>query len=387
MRWVSLPGRRALIYSVLIALLGGLFLGMAFIFSGIYNVAASVQHFDITNALIRLTLRRSVETRSVRIEQPPENLSDEALARLGARHYALGCAPCHASPSATQSPVTAQMYPVPPPLSRAAEHWETDELFWIVKNGLKFTGMPAWPAQERDEEIWSLVAFLERLPEMSAEEYATLAGQEEQTGGGAVNFGFVHGPRVDVEEMTAFCATCHGDAKSAPVHALAPGLAGQKRDYLQRALTEYAENRRPSGMMEPLAAELGPDAIERLARYYADAPAEAAPPSRPADPDAIRRGGIIATNGVQKDDIPACVSCHSAGASGQFPRLNGLSAGYIATQLRLFHDGVRKGSTYAAIMASIARRLNQQQISDVAAYFASRAAPAGQDAAASEAAE
>jgi len=345
--------------------LGGLLLGAAFVMSGIYNVAASARHFDITNAVIRLTLRRSVATHSIGIEAPA-NLADERLARLGARHFALGCAPCHASPASPQNPVVAEMYPAPPPLSEAAGEWETEELFWIVMHGLKFTGMPAWPAQNRDEEVWALVAFLERLPEMEAEEYAELADAAVLGGGGArFDFG-----RAGAEDITAMCGTCHGDADTSPVHPLAPHLGGQKPDYLRRALAEYAENRRPSGIMAPIATELGPDAIGQLARHYAGQPAPA-PARKSGDAEMIRMGGEIAQRGLREDDIPACVSCHAGDRSGEFPRLEGLSAEYISTQLRLFSEGTRAGSTYAAIMAPIARRLSAEQIEAVAAYFSS----------------
>ncbi len=368
MRWVSMPRPRALVYGVIVAVLGGLILGTGFVLSGLYNVAASVQHFDITNAVIRMTLRRSVATRSIGIE-PPDNLSDEALARLGARHFALGCAPCHASPGAAQNPVAAEMYPAPPPLSHAVEDWQTSELFWIVKHGLKFTGMPSWPALERDEEIWALVAFLERLPDMSAEQYAAMTGRETEQNDGS---GFDFDLNANDETVTAFCANCHGDTDAAPVHPLAPPLEGQKQDYLHRALVEYAEERRPSGIMEPIAAELDSAAIDELARHYAELSERPAAERDDVDPDSIRRGGLIALSGVRDDDIPACVSCHSTESSGQFPRLAGLSAEYIATQLRLFRNGVRDQSTYAQIMAPIARRLSDQQLEDVAAFFASR---------------
>lgn len=124
--------------------------------------------------------------------------------------------------------------------------------------------------------------------------------------------------------------------------------------------------------MEPIAAELDSAAIDELARHYAELSERPAAERDDVDPDSIRRGGLIALSGVRDDDIPACVSCHSTESSGQFPRLAGLSAEYIATQLRLFRNGVRDQSTYAQIMAPIARRLSDQQLEDVAAFFASR---------------
>ncbi|MFC6487889.1 c-type cytochrome [Nitratireductor sp. GCM10026969] len=368
MRWISLPGWEALLFGVVIAVVGGLLLGGIFVLSGVYNVGAAVRHFDATNAVIRLTLRRSVETHSFGVGDPPD-LSEEALARLGARHFALGCAPCHASPAATQNPVAAEMYPAPPPLSRAVEHWETKELFWIVDNGLKFTGMPAWPGRERVEEVWALVAFLERLPEMDAETYAEMTGLDTQEIAGATRFEF--GQDLETADVAAMCDTCHGAPGAAPVHPLAARLSGQKPEYMERALVEYSQNRRQSGIMETVASELGEGQMEALARRYAERESEPILSPGALDPEAVRRGQTIALRGAPEGNVPACLSCHSTATSGQFPRLDGLPAEYIATQLSLFSSGVRSGTVYADIMAPVADRLSQQQIEDVAAYFAS----------------
>src|SRR5690606_40861237 len=105
---IKLPHWRAILWGALVAILGVVLLGTVFVFSGLYNVAASARHFDISNALIRLTLRRSVEMRSLSVT-PPGDLSDTRLARLGARHLALGYAPCTASPVTTQTPLAAGM--------------------------------------------------------------------------------------------------------------------------------------------------------------------------------------------------------------------------------------------------------------------------------------
>ncbi|WP_173932755.1 c-type cytochrome [Chelativorans sp. Marseille-P2723] len=356
--------------ALVIVLFAGLALGAVFIFSGVYNVAAARHHFDITNAVIRLTLRRSVKTHSLGIE-PPAGLAEEALARLGARHYALGCEPCHASPASSRNPVVAEMYPAPPPLSEAVNHWQTEELFWIVKNGLKFTGMPSWPAPGHDEEVWALVAFLERLPNMDLKTYAELTGSTR-----TADFAFLQD--MSVEGLAAMCGACHGDAQTAPVHPFAPPLHGQKPAYLRRALIEYAQNRRQSGIMEPIANELGTDVIEQLARFYSNASGAPMPSQTPPGSAALRRGEEIAEHGIRGSDIPACRSCHADSASGEFPRLDGLPAEYIAIQLRLFRDGVRASSTYAAIMAPIAQRLSEEQIEGVAAFFASQRPIAGE---------
>jgi cytochrome c553 len=347
--------RRGFALGVGVALAGAAALGAAIVLSGVYNVAASVEHIPITDRLLKLVLRRSVDTHSAGIEVP--GLDDPGLARLGARHFAAGCEPCHAGPGIAQSPVAAAMYPAPPALGDRVADWEAKELFWIVRHGFKFTGMPQWPGDGRDDEVWPVVAFLHRLPGMSPGEYAELTGRE------------------GAQTPAAGCALCHGDAGQAPVADPAPALQGQNQAYLVRALAEYAAGTRQSGMMEAIAAGLSPVERERLARDFAAMPPPAVRDDPQRDSGAIERGAVIAAQGVARQNVPPCLACHSGRKSPQFPRLEGLSAGYIGNQLRLFRDGGRGGTPYGSIMAPIAGRLTDQQIVDVAAYFAGRGRP------------
>lgn len=153
--------------------------GFLFAWSGLYNVAASAGHWAITRWFLTFGMENSVETQSVGVKVPP--LDDLAMVQRGASHYFGGCTSCHGAPGSSRSLIALQMLPAPPYLPEKVEEWSPDELFWIVKHGLKYTGMPAWAAQERDDEVWSVVAFLARLPEMSPEEYRALA-QGEQAG-------------------------------------------------------------------------------------------------------------------------------------------------------------------------------------------------------------
>ncbi|MGK9235096.1 c-type cytochrome [Inquilinus limosus] len=357
--------RRALALGALIAAAGAVVLAAIIVLSGVYNVAASVPHFHVTDRLLKLVLWRSVDTHSAGIEAP--DLDDAGLVRLGARHFAAGCEPCHAGPGIRQDPVAAAMYPAAPALGGLVADWETRELFWIVRHGLKFTGMPQWPGDGRDDEVWPVVAFLRRLPGLSPGDYADLAGLDEA--------GTPSGFMAD-RPGAAGCALCHGDAVRAPVADPAPALQGQSKAYLLRALEEYAGNARQSGMMEAVAAALSPRERERLAGEFAAMPPRAGDARQ--DPERVARGAAIASGGVAERNVPPCLACHAGRRSPQFPRLEGLSAGYIGTQLRLFRDGVRGGTPYGAIMAPIAKRLTDRDIEDAAAFFASRGRPASE---------
>jgi cytochrome c553 len=346
----------------------GLLGGLLFAWSGLFNVGASTGHWAITDWFLHYAMRQSVETHSMGIEAPP--LDDPALVHRGAGHYASGCAPCHGAPGQPRSQVALAMTPPPPFLPEKIPVWQPNELFWIVRHGVKFTGMPAWAALERTDEVWSMVAFLLQLPDLQPDEYRALALGELADGQAAAGLAGLADP---FEPVLAECSRCHGrDGKGRGVGAF-PKLSGQSEAYLLASLQAYAEGRRHSGIMQPAAVPLSHAQMRRLAAHYAEAGSLGADP---AGRDG--QGEAIARRGVPKDGVPACVSCHEPAGAGYpaYPALRGQTADYLAQQLRLFRAGSRGGTAYAHIMATIARRLSDAQIDAVAAYFGTSVASA-----------
>lgn len=346
----------------LAAILLGAFL---FAWSGLYNVAASRGHFAVTNAILTFGMQNSVRTHALGIEVPP--LDSQDLSTLGAAHFQSGCAFCHGAPGVPISPIAQSMLPSPPNLSTSMREWRDRELFWIVKNGIKYTGMPAWAAQQRDDEVWALVAFLRRLPTLDAAAYRELA-----LGGLSVpaQSGSEIATSEGTSEAVSACARCHGANQRGPTSRLVPILHGQPKEFLMSALEDYAHGRRPSGIMQPLASDLSPESREQVARYYAGL----APPSKPdlpLNPESVERGRLLATSGDPAARIPACMDCHNASSLEVYPRLAGQHAVYMANRLRLWKGGLTSHSHTDAIMAPIARSLSEQQIEDVSAYFSS----------------
>jgi cytochrome c553 len=133
------------------------------------------------------------------------------------------------------------------------------------------------------------------------------------------------------------------------------------------SLQAYAQGRRHSGIMQPAAVPLGETQMRRLAAHFADA----GTPASDAPAEGEGPGAAIARRGVPADGIPACASCHepAGGRYQAYPALRGQTADYLAQQLRLFQDGIRGGTAYAHIMETIAKRLSDEQIDAVAAYF------------------
>ncbi|MGE0716642.1 MAG: c-type cytochrome [Alphaproteobacteria bacterium] len=341
---------------------GGLVLAALFVWSGIYNVSASRQHLDVTTWLLDIVRRQSVRTYSLGIETPP--LDDPGLIRLGAAHYELGCASCHGAPGRPASALAGAMLPEPPPLDEAVRQWQPKHLFWIVLNGQKYTGMPAWVEPRRPDEVWSVIAFLRHLATLDAAGYRKIAGLGPA--------GIDRPPGIEPANPGALaesCRRCH-DESGAIAGGRAPPLSGQTPVYLARALSEYAAGSRPSGIMQLVARPLPPDAIERLARRFSSpepmSPISAAPP-------ASARGRDIARLGIPSKGVPACLDCHADHADARFPRLAGLPTSFIEQQLALFRGGTRRGTAFAEIMRPIAQRLAPDEAAEVARYFASGA--------------
>jgi cytochrome c553 len=296
------------------------------------------------------------------IDTPPLDSPD--LYTLGAGHFHAGCAYCHGSPASPISPVAQRMLPPPPDLSHGTTEWKDNELFWIVKHGIKYTGMPAWASQRRDDEVWAVIAFLKQLPYLDAEAYRALAL-------GGLQVAPQSGREIATEEAAeavAACARCHGADGLAPASNLVPILHGQTPEFLTAALRAYASGRRESGIMQPVAADLTPDAMQRVARFYARlAPPPAA--SNGADPAAAEKGRAIAAEGLPGARVPPCLTCHGGAGLPVYPRLAGQNAPYMAGRLRRWNSAAADATETAAIMAPIARLLSAEQIEQVTAYF------------------
>ncbi|MGH8146107.1 MAG: c-type cytochrome [Rhodanobacteraceae bacterium] len=141
-----------------------------FAFSGVYQVGADVPHWHITRQAIGLVREHAVEHRIADITPPP--LDNPALVKEGAEHYAKMCTGCHLAPGMGRSDLREGLYPRPPNLTRFSP--DPAEAFWIIKHGLKMTAMPAWGKSHTDQQIWAMVAYLQKQPKMSAAEYHSL---------------------------------------------------------------------------------------------------------------------------------------------------------------------------------------------------------------------
>jgi cytochrome c553 len=304
----------------------------------------------------------------------PLTLDEPWLVVKGAGHYETGCRPCHGSPGREQPAIAKAMTPRPPLLTSRNEIWGPEELFYIVKHGIKLTGMPAWVSQERDDEVRAMVAFLMKLPSLDEEQYQSLVHGETGWRKSPEPLPGPQGMPQPTQTLVGSCARCHGvDGTGRGVPAF-PKLAGQRRDYLLRALQSFAIGRRHSGMMQPHAADLTSEEMSTLADYYSGLPAASMAEQRPHSADAIQRGQQIALRGVPAARVPSCSACHGPSPKRRnpaYPVLAGQYADYLLLQLELFKGQHRGGSEYAHLMSPVAARLSAEQMRDVALYYAS----------------
>lgn len=155
-------------------------LGVAY--GGLYDVAASRAHRDPVRWTLDTTMHRSV-TRQARVTRLPDSLPPERLAE-GARLYAETCAQCHGAPGQEPAPWSRGMRPEPPHLAKAAAEWTATEIRWIVGNGIRMTGMPAFGASHDAAALDAVAGFVSRLPGLSAADYAEITGVTAEAGPG-----------------------------------------------------------------------------------------------------------------------------------------------------------------------------------------------------------
>jgi mono/diheme cytochrome c family protein len=145
----------------------------AFVYSGIYNIGADDHHTRPVYALMRTLRERSIESRAKDLRVP--NLDDPQLILKGAGQYAAMCTGCHLAPGMADSEIRPGLYPQPPELSKFRSY--PREAFWVIKHGIKMSAMPAWGSSHDDATIWSMVAFLQKLPDLSPGQYKDIVAR------------------------------------------------------------------------------------------------------------------------------------------------------------------------------------------------------------------
>ncbi len=160
----------------LLAIIGALAIiaaigAVIFFFGGFYSVAGTAAEPGVVGWALINVRQASIDRHAG--DRPPISLDDPAIVQAGARAYAArGCTNCHGGPGVPWAKFSEGLRPDPPDLKDIAKEREPSQLFWVVKNGVKMTGMPSFGATGvPDREIWTIVAFVKKLPTVSDADY------------------------------------------------------------------------------------------------------------------------------------------------------------------------------------------------------------------------
>ncbi|UVO50814.1 c-type cytochrome [Sphingomonas sp. SUN019] len=371
--------------------------------SGVFSFAATTADPAGFAALVHGAFLRSTDHHADQMPAPPATLASPSMIVKGAGYYGTACAHCHGAPGFGQTPIVLAMRPRPQYLPAVAGQFSDRELFRIIKHGVNMSAMPAFPSQHRDDEVWSLVAFVRTLPRMTPAAYRKLAYGDADTlppvilppddHSGSGRRYLANGrdelapanyrrtaPAIGLDDLalrsdvTGYCSRCHTGNGRARTGGLVPDITMLDRRYFRRALLEFASGKRHSGFMFPVAAQLSSARIDALADYYTAQARRAPTPSR-ASPSQLALAERIARAGLDNRRTDACSNCHGVpdASPAGYPHIAGQHAGYLAARMRQFRT---EAASADDPMATVAHRLDDRAIDAVAAYYAAQPAAA-----------
>jgi len=176
---VSRTTRRWLVAALLggtpIVLIGVLALA---IYAGIYDIGADEPHSQPVFWLMQMMRDQSIAAHAT--DAVPADLSNPKRIASGAVQYEEMCSTCHLAPGMKRTEISWGLYPRAPELRRDSRLTPAEQ-FWVVKHGIKLTGMPSWGVTHNDELLWDIVAFLHKMPELTADEYQALVRSASKT--------------------------------------------------------------------------------------------------------------------------------------------------------------------------------------------------------------
>ena len=223
--------------------------GALFVYSGVYNPAATVQHTAPVYWLLKVAMRQAVERQAQDIHVPP--LHERALINRGLHLYREHCVQCHGAPGAAPDAFAVGLMPLPANLALTAREWnDPAQLYWVIKYGIKMSGMPAWEFRLADADLWAVTAFVLTLPSLSPREYRAMTGsfiagpvavlKPDAT---ATEHGSGDAKRGQVALQQYACITCHViPGVTGAVNPVGPSLAGiASRKYLAGMLPHTRE--------------------------------------------------------------------------------------------------------------------------------------------------
>ena len=231
-------------------------------------------------------------------------------------------------------------------------------------------GSMAAPLSEQD--MADVAAYFSSLPRGGASQDSGSADSGASTSSAPI--AYVPNPAAgkslyelgDASRSIGACIGCHGDEGNSKV-LIYPNLANQHPEYIAKQLMNFKNKDRVNYAMNQFAGSMTEDDIADMAAYFADPAAVANVVSRRIMPAAPVTAEVIAG----KSKSATCAACHGADGNSPvaiYPKLAGQSAGYIVKQLQEFKTGTRKDP----VMAPMAAALSEQDMLEIASYFAAQ---------------
>jgi mono/diheme cytochrome c family protein len=223
------------------------------VYIGLYDVSATSQHTAPVYHLLETSLRRSVKLRTTGAEVP--SLDDAGRIANGFKLFRAHCVQCHGAPGVAPQPFALGLTPAPAALVGAAHEWPAADLHWMIRNGIKMSGMPAWQYRLTDDEMWDVVAFMKVLPTLSPATYEDwdrkhppVAARKseasaEPSPNGDVRLGDAGAGKKALQQY--LCATCH----------VIPGVVGANR-HVGPPLTGIATRQYIAGVLPNTPANM-----------------------------------------------------------------------------------------------------------------------------------
>ncbi len=285
--WTRIAGITIAASLAATALLGGIV-----VYSGWYDVSATHQHTAPVYQLLETVLRRSVKLRAATIKVP--SLDDTARVQKGFQLFRAHCLQCHGAPGIAPKPFALGLMPAPASLVGTAREWPAAEIFWVVRHGVKMSGMPAWQYRIDDDAIWDVVAFLKVLPSLSPADYSDwdkqhtpVPAQSPQIPATAPvanqRLGDIAAGRQALQQY--LCATCH----------VIPGVVGANR-HIGPTLSGIADRQYIAGVLPNTPANM----VQWIQKPNAIAPMSAMPDLGVTEKDARDIAAFLYTLGKKE---------------------------------------------------------------------------------------
>ena len=148
---------------------------------GRYDVSATKPHPTIVSMIFHSITERSIQRNSASLKVPYD-VDDKEIYVEGFKEYEEMCVQCHGAPGVEPSSTGKGLFPKPPKFpSKEFNEYSLKDIFWVTKNGVKMTGMPAYGPTHDDEEIWAVSIFLDKSRDLSEAEYRSLRNKYSDT--------------------------------------------------------------------------------------------------------------------------------------------------------------------------------------------------------------